>query len=196
MKISQEEIVSAINAYCNAYSPEPTVYPAGMRKAIEAALKVRRARKQAKRDRQRKEKNKQVVESVQWSAEELDRMKAMPITGKDPINKLPPLVGSVKGIPIERGMNETERADLERKTAEMMRYLSTLSKAPEWDGTFYLGQWQTRDGSKVVLSEVDHHPVYPFTSEDGRTYDKCGFLYGPDNETPHDLIRPWPKGEQ
>ena len=64
MKISQEEIVSAINAYCNAYSPEPTVYPAGMRKAIEAALKVRRARKQAKRERQRKEKDKQVQESA------------------------------------------------------------------------------------------------------------------------------------
>lgn len=64
MKISQEEIVSAINAYCNAYSPEPTVYPAGMRKAIEAALKVRRARKQAKRERQRKEKDSAIQTSV------------------------------------------------------------------------------------------------------------------------------------
>ena len=187
MKIRAAEIAAAKDADTRLSTVDAV-------RILNAVLKVRRARKQAKRERQRKEKNKQVVESVQWSAEELDRMKAMPITGKDPINKLPPLVGSVKGIPIERGMNETERADLERKTAEMMRYLSTLSKAPEWDGTFGVGEWMTRDGSFATVTSVE--PDY-------LTGNLCGIpwtwnldvtLKNPDDD--NSLLRPWPKGEQ
>lgn len=55
MKISPAEIVAASDAFLkNGYLSE----------ALKAAYTVRKQRKAAKRERQRKEKNKQVVESV------------------------------------------------------------------------------------------------------------------------------------
>ena len=62
MKISQEEIDAA--NYALGELMEAPLDEAVMEHALIAALKVRRARKQAKRERQRKEKDKQVVESV------------------------------------------------------------------------------------------------------------------------------------
>jgi len=62
MKISDEEI--------NAANYQITRYEEGrgniqaVKEALEAAYTVRKQRKAAKRERQRKEKNKQVVESV------------------------------------------------------------------------------------------------------------------------------------
>lgn len=65
MKISQEEIDAAIVAYNGSIL---TVVGRkqinGMTAALTAAITVRKGRKAAKRERQRKEKNKQVVESV------------------------------------------------------------------------------------------------------------------------------------
>lgn len=65
MKISQEEIDAAIVAYNGSIL---TVVGRnqinGMTAALTAAITVRKGRKAAKRERQRKEKDKQVVESV------------------------------------------------------------------------------------------------------------------------------------
>ena len=61
MKISQEEIDAAHEALSYAgYN----IADDEMDRVLEAAYTVRRARKHAKRERQRKEKDKQVVESV------------------------------------------------------------------------------------------------------------------------------------
>ena len=59
MKISQEEIDAAWTVWQNTSGGRVAIT-----RAIEAALTVRKARKQSKRERQRKEKDKQVQESA------------------------------------------------------------------------------------------------------------------------------------
>ena len=49
IEISDEEIQAALEAYFMTYAPRKEAYPAGMKRAIEAALKVRKARKKARK---------------------------------------------------------------------------------------------------------------------------------------------------
>jgi len=63
MKISQEEIVAAYNAWRSNAGTQEVVWTA----ILEAAYTVRKQRKASKRERQRKEKDKQVVESAKPS---------------------------------------------------------------------------------------------------------------------------------
>jgi len=64
MKISKAEIAAALVGYYINNTAANSVFKADMRRALEAAYTVRKQRKAAKRERQRKEKDKQVVESV------------------------------------------------------------------------------------------------------------------------------------
>lgn len=47
--ISDEEIQAALEAYFMTYAPRKEAYPAGMKRAIEAVLKIRKARKKARK---------------------------------------------------------------------------------------------------------------------------------------------------
>ena len=49
IEISDDEIQAALEAYFMTYAPRKEAYPAGMKRAIEAALKVRKARKKARK---------------------------------------------------------------------------------------------------------------------------------------------------
>jgi len=128
MKISQAEIDAAWN---HAFHSWPESSKGQVRMMLEAALTVRKARKQAKRERQRKEKDKQIEGSV---------------------------------------------------------------KAPEWDGTFGIGEWKMRNGRKATVLRVKEGVEYPLR---GETRLSCWTMQGEwldaDSPCERDLIRPWPK---
>lgn len=181
MKISQEEIdaaLSAFNAFEFAYR-EGTQGEA-MEVAIAAALMVRKQRKAAKRERQRKEKGKQVVESVQRRAD---------------------MSGPELKLAIEKAMHvafSTPPPFLDSSTGLADPALSATSKAPEWDGTFKAGEYQMRNGEKAIIDHIDGIHLCGKLSPDGLD---CCFKWelssGENNRvSAFDLIRPWPKGEQ
>lgn len=165
MKISDAEI--------NAANYQLTRYEEGrgniqaVKEALEAAYTVRKQRKAAKRERQRKEKDKQVVESV----------------------KAPCKAGEIIKIDFS---DEDLRAAIINGLIE-----PTPSKAPEWDGAFGVGEWEMRNGCKQTIRNIDNHPKWPLNGMAGRCYDVNGRYYGmTEQDSEFDLIRPWPKGEQ
>lgn len=159
MKISQTEIQAASRFLQNA--DEYTV-----RLALHAAYSIRRIRKTAKRERQRKEKDKQVVESVK---------PAKPFTFW------------------EYSAGDWTKIHVAYDTGEPV---VTPSKAPEWDGTFGVGEWEMRNGGKAVVESEDNHDIYPLNVKSFSPWEKSRTKKGQVWETkisPEDLIRPWPK---
>ena len=116
MKISQEEIDAA--NYALGELMEAPLDEAVMEHALIAALKVRRARKQAKRERQRKEKDKQVVESVK------------------PTGLFTSLIGEGNWTADKAAAwgNLEALAGIASAVGQYGKVEPTPSKAPEWDG--------------------------------------------------------------
>lgn len=184
MKISDTEI--------NAANYQLTRYEEGrgniqaVKEALEAAYTVRkqrRARKHAKRERQRKEKDKQVVESVK------------PADFVNPYDVLfSPNIG-VAYDPLKEIMHIAASCG---KYGVYGIAEPTPSKAPEWDGTFKAGEYQMRNGEKAIIDHIDGIHLCGKLSPDGLD---CCFKWelssGENNRVyAFDLIRPWPKGEQ
>ena len=109
MKISPAEIVAASDAFLkNGYLSE----------ALKAAYTVRKQRKAAKRERQRKEKNKQVVESVK------------------PTGLFTSLIGEGNWTADKAAAwgNLEALAGIASAVGQYGKVEPTPSKAPEWDG--------------------------------------------------------------
>ena len=176
MKISQEEIDAAIRAIQRAYGLD-WKYSKQIESGLRAFLTVRKQRKASKRERQRKEKDKQVVESVKpapWLKPD-DFVNPYDVLFRANIGSLFPIHGGNEPSP---------------------------SKAPEWDGTFGVGVWETVGGHKAIVADAEgillkgriKHTVNCHWYESGK-FRSIGLGRAEPN-TDWDLIRPWPKGEQ
>lgn len=163
MKISQEEIDAARDAWNTTAGSKNVVWTA----ILEAALTVRKQRKASKRERQRKEKDKQVVESVK---------PAKPFTFW------------------EYSAGDWTKLHV---TYDMGKPLVTPSKAPEWDGTFGCGDWVAIGGERISIHYRDGTLMLGTIGSGGDStwYSRTGSNVN-DDRRDLDLIRPWPKGEQ
>lgn len=147
MKISNAEINAANYALTELL--EKPLDLAIMEHALIAALKVRKARKQAKRDRQRKEKDKQVMESV-----------------------------NIDHSPMPFWINTVLHP-----------------KAPEWDGTFGVGNWQMRNGHPVKIVQIvqTRHGEMLMSDNGSLWTSDTGSRTGGGACHEADLVHPWPK---
>jgi len=172
MKISQEEIDAAWTKFNTRLSGD---FKEDMRASLEAAYTVRKQRKAAKRERQRKEKDKQVAESVKAAAW---------LKPDDFVNYVDVIRPQLKeAIAKVTGIQDILRGD-------------TPSKAPEWDGTFGVGEWEMRNGKKTTIVFVDAVGKYPLKAKNGSDYATNGTLWDNDSMTDLDLIRPWQKSKK
>ena len=180
MKISQEEIDAAWGHASVTWHTDTKRF---MERALEAAYIVRKQRKAAKRERQRKEKDKQVVESVKPAdARMSDLSKAFYEASKEL---------ALKPSNIERAKNFL-------RSSQLNAVMATPSKDPEWDGTFSTGEWQMRNGEKaLVKSTIEDVPycLSGFIGNERVLWSTSGRICRA-IESAEDLIRPWPKGEQ
>jgi len=165
MKISQEEIDAAHSAWCDTEGSRNELWTA----VIKAALIVRKRRKAAKRERQRKEKDKQVVESVKPAQ----------------IVK-----GCGVGNPFDNSLIRNQFTPNSLMSALLEAVAATPSKAPEWDGTFGVGEWEMRNGEKATIRSVSLTELNGTVNGHANTWPRHGrYLY----QSQMDLIRPWPK---
>ncbi len=76
----------------------------------------------------------------------------------------------------------------------------TPSKAPEWDGAFGVGEWETRGGIMATVIKINANNKYPLSGNHGTSGLNCWWNdQGVSFLTKcrgFDLIRPWPKSEQ
>jgi len=184
MKISQEEIDAGRGALLRAHPANSS--DDDIRAVLQAAYTVRKQRKAAKRERQRKEKDKQVVESV----------KAVDVIGpqlKEAIAK----VTDIQGI-LAKG---SEKAAQEY--ADMIKSLQNPqkpypSKAPEWGGTFTSGDYEAANGKRVTIKTGQMTDFYGAHLRGFSDELQDGYHWFTDGKSDMalrgwDLIRPWPK---
>lgn len=247
MKISQEEIDAACKAWVNGGDQGDLCQL--MEKAIRATLKVRRARKQFKRERQRKEKDGKKQYVIQtWrgkripdlSMEELETAKEYYSLetlanvkdvatyrqilceiierkekdthvsecvkgtvafaekfGKEDDKqvvesvKLPQIVkGCGVGNPFDNHLIRNQFTPNGLMSAQLETVAATSSKAPEWDGTFGVGEWEMRNGGKAYVRAVRLGSLDGDINGTMVSWPWNGKYLG---TSPFDLIRPWPK---
>jgi len=239
MSISQEEIEAAYEAWFDSSGLERGEVwgMKAIRAALIAAYTVRKARKQAKRERQRKEKDKQVASehekyvlglksslakigltmddapdgsnALSWAerkiAEKVFR-DIIPNLEKD---------AQVQDSAKDDGMLTWTDLCKPMKVCAICGYkrcphcenpefectgsnepgqvgVRSRAKAPEWDGEFYPGDWEMRDGSSAKVETIGDVSKFRFGFAHGNSQ-----AWQPNgrhcNERSLDLIRPWSK---
>jgi len=186
MKISNAEVEAALRAV-REYG-ESIVQLDALRSALVDALgeayTVRRARKAAKRERQRKEKDKQVVESVKPTS----------------------LFAGMFGQGDEKAFNAAAWGNLEAlagiSSAVQGQNELAPSKAPEWDGTFGVGEWETVGGKLAVVTNAEGILLSGSVGEVLHCYwyESGNFrsirLGRAEPNAAFNLLRPWPRSTE
>ena len=213
MKIHKDEI----DAYCRSYESCNNSEEYCVQRALEAAYTVRRARKQAKRERQRKEKDntiqKLAADMMTWCGKTLPEMTTDElVSARDELAGFESMSLRENGFYHRMNAEITARKEKDKQVQDSAKGeivkpsesaieamyrahgYSVPSKAPEWDGKFGVGEWQTWDGDLATVTSVQ--PDYLMGNLCGLswTWNLDGTLKSPNDG--NRLCRPWPKGEQ
>lgn len=207
MKISEDEVTAACRAYDAAYMPPKTSYMTGMRAALNAAYAVRKARKAAKRARKADE-----TDALDRSINLMEKN-----WRENPENATPTAVETKPEQP-ERQFKVGDRVAhailgpgsvvsidesylpyrVDFGDDMMGRFgaarLSPEPAKPEWNGKFEVGKaYRTRDGRKVIISDVINPHSYPLRGELSGYFDSWTVtgLNLADDQNSGDLIGPW-----
>jgi len=216
MKISQEEIDAAIKAWQSCHPANSSADD--VTAILEAAYTVRKQRKAAKRERQRKEREAALDQKIRtgsvfgkgsvetWAqarvevfppdtTETKEKDKQVLESVSINTNMMPPnyTVGELKAaFGSEAGKWQFQVKD----GVVFERVPATPSKAPEWDGTFGVGEWMMRNGEKAIVDQI----LDGSSNLRGRTLKFHTIVWQSNGSAsssrlldPYDLIRPWLK---